>query len=600
MQAGEQAVEAADDVTLLRRYAASADRHAMDELFRRHTAAAYRLAKYISKNTADAEEIVQTVFLDVLRSAQSYRGDAGVKTWIMQMIANKSISRIREESRRKNREQTVIEQRPIFETTPDNAEEHAAVREHLAQLPDHYRLPIYLRYMEGMSTKEVAATLSLTEKTVYSQIERGIEQLQRSMSVAGFATSAMALPAALGAIVLEGPPAGLTQTVANLVAQAPALSTAASSAPHVAKAALTKTGLAIAIPGIAIIAAGGIALLLKFSGTPNPAPVPVTTFAQPAMPLPIRLSTLNVAADGIAVQNRFAYCISAPVGKIVVVDVSDPRSPATLASVPTQFPKPNAIRVQETFLYVTEGGASGRLEIFDISKPSNPVSAGTVALASAEPRGLEVQGDRAYVLQDDGAEIGVYDVSNRKSPALKGTARLAHKTTQLRVQGRYLYTGGQMSNAGYFSVVDISNDSAPAVIGSCNGWQYPNCLLVRDQYAYWPSGNLKLIVVDLSEHAKPALVNATGPGLFSPRAIAAAGRMLWVVDRPAAGNDQLLTYDLTEPAKPNFVQQFDLGYAGTTGLVVDGRNLYAANGGGLTIFDLGNFPDSPVTPGIKK
>jgi hypothetical protein len=263
-----------------------------------------------------------------------------------------------------------------------------------------------------------------------------------------------------------------------------------------------------------------------------------------------------------------------------------------LSAPETQSPAPNVIRADGQFLYVLERGAAGHLEIFDISNPTLPAALGSVALSSPEPHSLDIQGDFAYVLQADGAEVAIYDCSNRRAPALAGTVRLDHNTTNLQIQGHLLFTGGPWSNSGYLAVLDVSNPKAPALIGSTSGWQYPNCVWVHDHFVYWPSGNHKLIVVDISEPSKPVLMNATGPGFLAPRTIASNGGMLWIVDRSEQGNDQVQTFDLSEPSKPRFICNFDLGFGGTRSIAVQGRHLFAANGSVVTAFDLQDLKDS--------
>ncbi len=579
------ALNAEDDAALLKRYAASGDRAAMDALFRRHTAAAYRLAKYIAKNPADAEEIVQNVFLDVLRTAPSYRGDASVKTWILQMIANKSISRLREESRRKQREQTALAQRPI-ETASDKSAEHAVVREHLAQLPDHYRLPIYLRYMEGMSTKEVAMTLLVNEKTVYSQIERGIAQLQRSLTLAGITTAGMVLPTMLATIALEAPPPALAQVISTLVAQTPLPSLATTAAPHFAKAALSKTALVFGAASLTILAAGGG--VLWFTHQNQKSTLPIATNS--AVPQPVKLASLPLAANGLVIQNHVAFCISATENKIYAIDVADPKSPRIRAILATKFAEPNAIQIENRFIYVTERGNGGRLEVLDVANPDAPVSVSSMALSSGAPLALAVQGNRALVLQDDGAELGVYDLADRSAPKAVGSARIDSPVTSLRVQGNFVYVSGLKSNAGYLAVFELADDGKPSLAGSSTGWQYPNHFLPCGNYGYWPSGNHKLIVVDLSKPATPTLINGVGPGFNGPRASVSSGRLLWVADRPTSGNDQLQTFDLASPSSPVFLHTIDLGSSNTRSLVVDGSTLFVVNGSALTTFDLGTTP----------
>src|SRR6185436_16209610 len=80
------------------------DRAALGALFSRHADAAYRFALRLCRRPADAEDVLQTAFLDVFRNASMFRGDSSVETWILGFVLNASRNKVREESRRKARQ----------------------------------------------------------------------------------------------------------------------------------------------------------------------------------------------------------------------------------------------------------------------------------------------------------------------------------------------------------------------------------------------------------------------------------------------------------------------------------------------------------------
>lgn len=330
-----------------------------------------------------------------------------------------------------------------------------------------------------------------------------------------------------------------------------------------------------------------------FVGTESAAP-PTPAVKKPVVSRPHSasmtiLSTLNIAADDIVVHEQFAYCASSTENKILVVDISDPKNMTVVdPGAATSAPEPHRLRLQGKFLYVVEGGASAQLEIFDVAKPPGLTSVGHVALSSGSPLALEVSGTYAYVLQNSGAEIGVYDVSKSNSPTRKGSAHIEHNTTDLQVQGRYVYTSGQLGNAGYFAIYDVSNAAAPTLVGSTGGWQYPHCLLVQDGYGYWPAGNNKLITVNVNNPSRPTLAGGHGPGFMSPRAIAAQGHLLLAVDNNKT--DQLQVYDSTTPAAPKYLRKFDLGAIGVRNMAVENGYLYVVTGKALACVDLSSNP----------
>ena len=217
---GAEAVEAmnvlpteADDAALLRAFTERGDRQAMNVLFARHADAAYRVALRCCRNAADAEDAVQTAFIEVLRHSAKYRGESAVRAWIFGFVVNATRHKAREEGRRAVREERAS---VSGEVAPDDRATKDAVRHAVQELPEHYRLPVWLHYCEGLSSPEVADALSLSENTVRSQLSRGVEELRTALATSGLAISSVALVGALAAMATESAPATLTASLPGL------------------------------------------------------------------------------------------------------------------------------------------------------------------------------------------------------------------------------------------------------------------------------------------------------------------------------------------------------------------------------------------------
>ena len=227
--------DASDDASLLRGFVERGDRAAMGLLFTRHADAAYRVALRLCRNSADAEDAVQSAFCEVLRAAATYRGESAVRAWILGFVVNACRHKAREEGRRAVRETRAA--RP--EGVPAGAagpELREVVRRALDDLPEPYRIPLWLYYGEGLTSIEVADTLGLSENTVRSQLSRGMEQLRTLLAPHGAAVSAAALVAALAAA--EAAPPSLAASLAGMVSGAGAVAPAAAAkAGILAKAA---------------------------------------------------------------------------------------------------------------------------------------------------------------------------------------------------------------------------------------------------------------------------------------------------------------------------------------------------------------------------
>jgi RNA polymerase sigma-70 factor, ECF subfamily len=147
---------------------------------------AYRVARGVLRNDADAEDVAQEALLrayrrfDRLRDAQRFRG------WLVRIVFRLALDRARSAKRRELRETEWAQsaRRP----SPRTAEEVAASSEFqghfdraLEALPEKLRLVLLLAAMEGHSLDEVAAMLSLPVGTVKSRLFAGRKKLAEKL-----------------------------------------------------------------------------------------------------------------------------------------------------------------------------------------------------------------------------------------------------------------------------------------------------------------------------------------------------------------------------------------------------------------------------------
>jgi RNA polymerase sigma-70 factor (ECF subfamily) len=244
----------ADDAALLRAFTERGDRQAMNVLFARHTDAAYRVALRCCRNAADAEDAVQNAFIEVLRHTAQYRGESAVRAWIFGFVVNSCRHKAREEGRRAAREERAS---VTGEVLPDDRALRDALRTAVHGLPDHYRVPVWLHYCEGLSSPEVADALSLSENTVRSQLSRGVEELRSALATSGLALTAAALVGALATAATESAPATLTASLSGL---------ASTGAPSAVKAGILAKAAAGTMAAAAILST---AAALWWGGVPE-------------------------------------------------------------------------------------------------------------------------------------------------------------------------------------------------------------------------------------------------------------------------------------------------------------------------------------------
>jgi RNA polymerase sigma factor (sigma-70 family) len=207
-----------DDASLLRGFAERGDRKALELLFQRHADTAFRFALRLSGNAADAEDAVQSAFLQVFRTAGTYQGESAVKSWILGFVMNACRNKAREEGRRKARQERAAgERETLVSAAPDEPESREHVRRAVQDLPEHYRAPLWLHYAEGLSSGEVADVLHLPEDTVRKQLSRGIDRLRVTLAPFG---AALSLAAILPTLAVETAPSTLTASLAGMAAGA--------------------------------------------------------------------------------------------------------------------------------------------------------------------------------------------------------------------------------------------------------------------------------------------------------------------------------------------------------------------------------------------
>lgn len=125
----------------------------------------------------DASDTVQEALVAAYRRADSYRGDASVRTWFTRILVNACMDRIR---RDRHRADLPLAGRDPMARRPDLASELAtrlSVEEALAVLPVQQRVAVVLVDMQGWSVAEVAQVLDVPVGTVKSRCARGRARL---------------------------------------------------------------------------------------------------------------------------------------------------------------------------------------------------------------------------------------------------------------------------------------------------------------------------------------------------------------------------------------------------------------------------------------
>jgi RNA polymerase sigma-70 factor (ECF subfamily) len=164
------------------------DYAAFEKLVRRFRDRVFRLARGMTSNDAEAEEVVQDTFLNIFRRLAAFRGDSTVSSWIYRVAANAALMRLRRQRRKPHLslEDTrpdftddgtrFIEEPGEWARQPDeqllDRELGNRIETAIGELPEKYRLVLLLRDVEGLSNEEAANALGVTIPTVKSRLHR--------------------------------------------------------------------------------------------------------------------------------------------------------------------------------------------------------------------------------------------------------------------------------------------------------------------------------------------------------------------------------------------------------------------------------------------
>jgi RNA polymerase sigma-70 factor (ECF subfamily) len=152
-------------------------REAFAELVDRHQDAVFNLAYRMTSNHQDAADLAQEAFIRAFQKLYSYKPEHPFKNWVLGICANQTRNRFRSEARRRALE-TRHMQEAVTEAEPPDPRQ-ALLEQALQRLPEQARVPLVLKYMEGLSLEEIAQTLRLGLSAVKMRLARGREDLLR-------------------------------------------------------------------------------------------------------------------------------------------------------------------------------------------------------------------------------------------------------------------------------------------------------------------------------------------------------------------------------------------------------------------------------------
>ncbi len=152
-----------------------------EEVILPHLNAAYNLARWLTRNEQDAQDVVQESYLRAFRFFDGYRGGDG-KSWLLAVVRNTSFTWRRHEKRSSNEpfdEMTHSPRNPAQnqEETLVQSSTMSALRTCIEMLPSGFREVLVMRELEEMSYKEISEVACLPVGTVMSRLSRARKRL---------------------------------------------------------------------------------------------------------------------------------------------------------------------------------------------------------------------------------------------------------------------------------------------------------------------------------------------------------------------------------------------------------------------------------------
>ena len=163
--------------------AAETEKIVFDEAFTLHNRTVFRAACAVVKDAGLAEDITQETFIRLYNNLDSISSEEMLKPWLIRVAINLAKNTIRGNSRANTREENYVKERSDTEEVTAEVhlvkrEEAGEVRSALSKVKEPHRSCLILKH-QGLSYKEIAESLSLTETSIGTYIARGKKEFIR-------------------------------------------------------------------------------------------------------------------------------------------------------------------------------------------------------------------------------------------------------------------------------------------------------------------------------------------------------------------------------------------------------------------------------------
>lgn len=329
-----QAGNALSDAQLLENFVTRRDEASFEVLVWRHGAMVLALCKRVLRDAHEAEDAFQATFLVFARKADSIGRGEVLAAWLYK-VAYRIAIRLRAAAAKRSASAEPTEAIPAPKTGGDTDwhDLKPVLDDEIARLPEKYRTPFVLCYLEGRTNEEAATLLGCPKGTVLSRLARGRERLRTRLAKRGVALTAVtfALTVSQNAASASVPAALVTPTVSAAIPFAAGSAATEHVPAHIAALAegamktMTSVKLKAASAVLALAMLGtSIAWAARNGESDSPAPAPTpstpTTSPREALAPVAALPAPTLAAAPVEAQReRPATVAPAVAGKVTSI-----------------------------------------------------------------------------------------------------------------------------------------------------------------------------------------------------------------------------------------------------------------------------------------
>jgi RNA polymerase sigma-70 factor (ECF subfamily) len=175
--------------------ARAGDAQAFTRLVEKYERKIYRLAKHITQNDEDAEDVLQEAFMKAYSNLDSFQGQSKFYTWIVRIAVNEALMKLRKrksdrtvslDEPHETEEDTVAREIAVWEDDPEKRYSREELRDILDRAVDSlkpgFRTVFVLRDIEELSTEETADALGISVPAVKSRLLRARLQLRERLT----------------------------------------------------------------------------------------------------------------------------------------------------------------------------------------------------------------------------------------------------------------------------------------------------------------------------------------------------------------------------------------------------------------------------------